>query len=121
MQSRKSSILAVALCSVLFLELGVTQNYLQNSIHAASSGRMMPYFEVDPFWLKLLPNQWVLGSFIGVAVDARDHLYIVHRTDRANFGQREVVLALGASDCCTPLPSVLEFDPNGALVSAWGR
>ena len=31
-----------------------------------------PYFEVDPFWPKPLPNGWILGMSIGVAVDARD-------------------------------------------------
>ena len=36
-------------------------------------------FEVDPFWPKPLPNHWLLGSAIGVSVDAQDHVWIVHR------------------------------------------
>ena len=40
---------------------------------------MAPMFEVDPMWPKPLPNHWVLGSAIGVAVDAEDHVWIVHR------------------------------------------
>ena len=30
-------------------------------------------------WPKPLPNNWVLGSTVGLAVDARDHVFIVHR------------------------------------------
>jgi hypothetical protein len=30
-------------------------------------------------WPKPLPNHWILGSVTGVAVDARDHVWIVHR------------------------------------------
>ena len=38
-----------------------------------------PIFQVDPYWPKPLPNQWILGTVIGVAVDAQDNVYIVHR------------------------------------------
>ena len=40
---------------------------------------MAPLFEVDPLWPKPLPNHWILGSTIGVAVDSRDHVWIIHR------------------------------------------
>ncbi len=45
------------------------------------SGEQVPTFEVDPLWPKPLPNHWILGQTIGVAVDARDHIWIVHRGD----------------------------------------
>ncbi len=38
-----------------------------------------PRFEVDPLWPKPLPNHWVIGSVIGVGVDANDHVWIIHR------------------------------------------
>src|SRR5512145_2921796 len=38
-----------------------------------------PRFEVDPFWPKPLPNHWILGSTIGVSVDERDHVWMIHR------------------------------------------
>ena len=38
-----------------------------------------PTFEVDPLWPKPLPNRWILGHVMGVAVDSRDHVFIVHR------------------------------------------
>ena len=46
-----------------------------------AAGVQAPTFEVDPLWPKPLPNHWVLGQTIGVAVDAQDHVWIVHRGD----------------------------------------
>ena len=47
-----------------------------------------PHFEVDPMWPKPLPNHWVLGSTIGVSVDERDHVWIIHRGS-ATLGNNE--------------------------------
>jgi DNA-binding beta-propeller fold protein YncE len=67
-----------------------------------------------------LPNKWILGSAIGVAVDARDHVYIVHRNDDSNFATQEIGIDNGIADCCTAAPPILEFDVDGSLVNAWG-
>ncbi|MDA1371740.1 MAG: beta-propeller fold lactonase family protein [Proteobacteria bacterium] len=120
MQHNRSFVITATLVLSLLVVLGVTQHYLQNSVTAASNGRMVPHFEVDPFWPQPLPNKWILGSAIGVAVDARDHVYIVHRTDEPNFGAAEIGIDSGRSACCTPAPPVLEFHPDGSLVNAWG-
>jgi hypothetical protein len=79
-----------------------------------------PKFEVDPLWPKPLPNHWVIGNAIGVGVDARDHVFIVHRND--TFDPAEIGAATDppTSACCVPAPPVLEFDPEGNLVNAWG-
>ncbi len=45
----------------------------------AAQAKQAPIFEVDPYWPKPLPNHWVLGSTIGLSVDAQDHVWIVHR------------------------------------------
>jgi hypothetical protein len=45
-----------------------------------------PAFQVDPFWPQPLPNHWVLGSAIGVGVDSRDHVFVIHR--RNSFNER---------------------------------
>lgn len=93
------------------------------AVDAAARSRavvMAPRFEVDPLWPKPLPNNWILGSVIGVGVDSRDHVYIVHR------GNINPTLEGGAeqdpplSECCVAAPPVLEFDPEGNLVRAWG-
>ena len=55
--------------------------------HALESQQPMvdaPVYEVDPFWPRPLPNQWVLGNAIGVGVDSKDHVFIVHRQDTMN-------------------------------------
>ena len=80
-----------------------------------------PYFEVDLMWPKPLPNHWVLGSTIGVSVDERDHVWIIHRGS-ATLGNNEKGLELNppTGECCAGAPPVLEFDPEGNLVGHWG-
>jgi DNA-binding beta-propeller fold protein YncE len=79
-----------------------------------------PYFEVDPFWPKPLPNHWVLGSSIGVSVDERDHVWMIHRGS-ATLADKEKALETKMSDeCCAGAPPVLEFDADGKLVGHWG-
>jgi len=90
MLHNKSSLITASLVLSLLIVLGVAQDYLQNSVTAATDERMVPHFEVDPFWPQPLPNKWILGSTIGVAVDARDHVYIVHRNDDSNFASQEI-------------------------------
>ena len=43
------------------------------------AARQVPTFAVDPFWPRPLPNRWIIGAVAGVAVDARDHVWIVQR------------------------------------------
>jgi DNA-binding beta-propeller fold protein YncE len=107
---------------VAFAGLGVGQFKLQQHANAAAGASVKaPVFEVDPFWPKPLPNHWILGNVIGVAVDSRDHVYIVHRDSDDKFSRNtEIGLKAGVSECCTPAPPVLEFDPDGNLVRAWG-
>lgn len=104
------------------MALGIGQSKLQQqAVAAAAEGKKAPAFQVDPFWPKPLPNHWILGNVIGVAVDGRDHVYIVHRDqDDIFLDRREIGLKLGGSECCAPAPPVLEFDPEGNLVNAWG-
>ena len=80
---------------------------------------MVPKFEVDPFWPKPLPNHWILGMTIGVAIDAHDDVWIVHRPQ--SLDEKESYLTRGEADCCTAAPDVLEFDPAGNLIRHWGK
>jgi len=91
------------------------------SASSADGDTLVPTFEVDPFWPKPLPNHWILGSTIGVSVDSRDHVWIIHR--RGSLNQRtEMYAALDPPQavCCIAAPPVLEFDPDGNLVNSWG-
>jgi DNA-binding beta-propeller fold protein YncE len=88
---------------------------------AADKTVKAPAFEVDPFWPQPLPNHWLLGSAIGVGVDSRDHVFVIHR--RNSFNERTEIGAATdpkTGDCCVPAPNILEFDPQGKLVNAWG-
>lgn len=93
----------------------------QLSASLAEQPVQAPHFEVDPFWPKPLPNGWVIGSVIGVGVDSRDHVYIVHRHQSLN-ARTEIGAAQTppTGECCAPAPPVLEFDPEGNLVRSWG-
>ncbi len=90
-------------------------------VRAAENGDevMVPKFEVDPLWPRPLPNHWILGMTIGVAVDLHDNVWIVHRPP--SLEQKETYLTRGEADCCTAAPDVLEFDPAGNLIRHWGK
>ena len=106
---------------VVLVVLGVGQSKLQESSVAASNDIMAPHFLVDPYWPRPLPNMWAMGNTIGVEVDERDHVFVVHRNDASQFGgNTEIGLQGGVSECCTPAPPIMEFDPAGNVVNAWG-
>jgi DNA-binding beta-propeller fold protein YncE len=115
--------LAVGAAFVLSLAgLGLGQLVLDRVLAAPQSGAEAPLFEVDPFWPKPLPNHWVMGSTIGVTVDSRDHVFVIHRQATLNPSTEVSAAAKPptASECCVPAPPVLEFDPEGNLVGHWG-
>ncbi|MEZ4972435.1 MAG: hypothetical protein R2820_03960 [Cyclobacteriaceae bacterium] len=78
-------------------------------------------FTVDPSWPKELPNSWILGEVAGIATDANDHVWIIQRP--ATLDERETGATQNPpkAECCAPAPSVIEFDPDGNVVQAWGN
>ncbi len=93
---------------------------LPASLAQQASPPEAPLFEVDPFWPKPLPNHWVLGSTIGLSVDDRDHVWVLHRPETVEDNFKAAAFDPPIGDCCLPAPPVLEFDPEGNLVSWWG-
>lgn len=75
----------------------------------------IPRFRVDPFWPQPLPNNWMLGQVAGLAVDANDHVWIVHRPRTLDARQRGE-----EGMCCVPAPPVIEFAPDGSVLRSWG-
>ena len=73
-----------------------------------------PRFAVDPFWAPL-PNNWMLGQVSGIAVDADDHVWVVHRPRTLDARQRGE-----EGMCCVPAPPVIEFSPEGTVLRSWG-
>ena len=114
---KRKQLLAVALV-VAVVVVYFAQNRLQAAADRVADA---PIFEVDPFWPQPLPNHWILGSVVGVGVDSRDHVFIVHR--QAPLNERTEIGAAQdppTGECCVPAPYVLEFDPEGNLVNSWG-
>ena len=100
--------------------LGACQSVFdRQAADASGSGVVAPVFEVDPLWPKPLPHHWLLGMTIGIWVDERDHVWIIHRSS-ATLHANERALELGVGECCRGAPPVLEFDPEGNLLRAWG-
>ena len=90
------------------------------ALQAAANGVQAPRFEVDPLWPKPLPNKWILGQTIGVAVDAQDHVWIIHRAGSLEPGEVHATTQPPTAQCCAPAPPVLEFDAAGNLIGHWG-
>src|SRR5690349_9645532 len=72
----------------------------------------VPAYRVDPAWPRPLPNHWIIGAVAGVAVDARDHVWIIHRPSTLQPNETRSIWKAA--------PPVLEFDADGALLSSWG-
>ena len=77
------------------------------SVVAAQAGNEVPTFQPDPTWPPKLPHDWVTGVVSSVAVDQRDHVWILHRPRTVPADKK-------------PAPAVLEFDANGNFVAGWG-
>ena len=71
----------------------------------------VPRFEVDTSWQwpPVLPHNWVVGVVTGVAVDRRNHVWVMHRSRQVPAGQKD-----------RAAPPVLEFDEDRRFVQAWG-
>ena len=67
-----------------------------------------PMFQVDPKW-PTIPNNWVLGEVTSIAVDTRDHIWVLHRPASIPADRRPQAA-----------PPVLEFDTSGKLLASWG-
>ena len=44
----------------------------------ASAAGSVPRFEVDPYWPKQLPNNWMLGGVGGILVDSHDNIWVAN-------------------------------------------
>src|SRR5256714_14373856 len=99
----------------ILLALVIGSVVLDRAGRVKAAGVMAPRFEVDPMWPKPLPNHWVLGNVIGVAVDASDHIWIVHRGAALERMETYAAHNPPAAERCLPAPPVLEFDEAGKL------
>jgi DNA-binding beta-propeller fold protein YncE len=112
----------IAVLIVILGVLGIGQHWLQQTAAAQAGAATVqaPKFEVDPMWPKPLPNHWILGSAIGVWVDTRDHIWIIHRGASTLDANENAAGGKLTKECCSAAPPVLEFDQAGTLVQSWG-
>jgi DNA-binding beta-propeller fold protein YncE len=80
----------------------------------------VPKFEVDPYWPKDLPNQWMLGQVSGIFVDTHDHVWVTNRPRSLEDNDKYAAFDPPQGDCCKPAPAILEFDAAGNFVQGWG-
>jgi len=86
------------------------------SVRTARAQGAAPEFAVDPSWPKV-PDQWILGQVGGVAVDSRDHVYVLQRPWSIVNDEKS---QNPEARCCTGAPPVMEFDAAGNYVRGWG-
>jgi DNA-binding beta-propeller fold protein YncE len=72
----------------------------------AKSKPGVPVFQVDPSWPQL-PEKFKFGMVTGVAVDAQDHVWVLHR--QGTVKDREHAA-----------PPAIEFDAAGKYIQGWG-
>ncbi len=112
---------AQALCvSLAILGTGAVMTFAHARVVAQNARLQVPQFEPDPLWAEALPNKWVTGQVGGLAVDSHDNLWVFHRPATIPDGEKAASLNPPQAECCIPAPAVLEFDPRGKLMQAWG-
>lgn len=81
---------------------------LRNNEVAGQTATGAPRFESQPEWAKV-PAKWKLGDVSSVAIDEQDNVWVLHRPR-----------TLSAQELPSSAPPVLEFDPAGNFLQAWG-
>src|SRR5258708_28374711 len=103
------SVLPAVAVAVVLVTIGCAQSPVREGGYA-----------VDAAWPKPLPNNWTLGQVAGVAVDARDHVWLIHRPRTLIDEEKGAALNPPRAKCCVAAPPVIEFDGEGNLLRAWG-
>jgi DNA-binding beta-propeller fold protein YncE len=85
----------------------------------AGAPKYEPKYEVDPFWAKF-PDNWVVGPLGGACVDARDHVFVLHRQEGLTEAMVTARDRFDGAKTLVKAPPVMEFDPQGNLINSWG-
>lgn len=107
----------IALVIGVFVAIGCAQPLLRGGVpQGAPDG---PKFVVDPFWLKPLKENWIVGQSAGLHVDTQDHVWLYHRFNGL-LDDEKAAKGADSKRCCKAAPPVLEFDAEGNFVRGWG-
>jgi len=98
----------LALGAALVVGVGISDRWAGRTVEAQGATEY-PVFEADPSWPQKLPYNWIMGHVPSVAVDSRDHVFVLSRPN-----------TLAPEDRARSAPPVVEYDPAGKFVNAWG-
>ncbi len=105
---------AVALIAIL----GGRSQAQQNQAMVAQG---VPVVRVDPFWPKPLPHRWSMQQVTGLYVEGKnDHIWFLNRGAAADGDEIGGGDNPPRIDCCVRGPEVIELDPEGNVINAWG-
>jgi hypothetical protein len=104
---KREAWIGVTLAAAVLVAAAVSERGLGRRVEAQAT--QMPVFQVDTAWPQKLPYNWIVGHVPSVAVDSRDHLFMLTRPN-----------TLPPEDRARSAPPVIEFDQNGKFVTAWG-
>jgi hypothetical protein len=102
------------------VRVGMASALLLSNSPLATCAQDIPNYQVDPFWPMELPNNWIIGQIGGLAVDQKDHIWVLQRPASDTVDEIGASLTPPRSQCCFPAPPVLEFDRQGHLLRSWG-
>src|SRR4029077_21141972 len=103
----KGRTLKIAVACIALLAVILVSNRL-GAAQGQPKGRSLPIFEVDHAWPKV-PAQWKLGDASSIAIDAQDHIWVLHRPR-----------TLKPEQAAMAAPPVIVFDGAGNYIKAWG-
>jgi hypothetical protein len=86
----------------------------------SSPGQSVPEYRVDPFWPARLPNNWSMQQIVDISIGPNDHVWAINRHVDARPDETGRSQGENRQLCCTLGPEILEFDPEGNVVRAWG-
>ena len=108
----KHMVIGCAVLAGMVVIAGAGATWVSRAALAAQApqakSRSLPMFEVDRAWPKV-PAKWKLGDPSSFAVDAQDHVWLLHRPR-----------TLKPDEAPRAAPPVMVFDTAGNFVKAWG-
>jgi DNA-binding beta-propeller fold protein YncE len=112
---------AVLFFSIFLVSITLGAPFAQaQNVNKNSDKSGVPKYVVDPYWPKALPNDWILGQVSGIAVDSKNHIWIIQRPRTLTPDELAATFNPPNSRCCKPAPAVIEFDEKGNVLQAWG-
>ena len=76
----RTFMLFVGAMGLVVASRAIAPGALDTPVAAAAQTQKIPRFEWDPTWPKPVPNeQWAFGPMVGVGIDSKDNVWVIHR------------------------------------------